>query len=406
MTMAEENLHIPTGWHKVALGDCIVERRKSLLNVENATGYGEYPFFTSGESVLLHANKQVEGENIYIADGGTANATYYNGEAAYSNHTYVVGCKDGFCTKFIYYALKYFEDYININYFQGTGLKNLQKKDLKRHEILIPDSLEEQERVADALTQMDEAINSSSRLIAKYEQVKRGLMHDLLTFGIDTDGNIRSEKTHKFKDSPIGRIPVEWEAKKLSEIYSEIKSGITPAREVKEYFEQGIYPWVKTLDLNEGEIYKTEECVSDICLQATSLKIHPIDSILIAMYGGWEQIGRTAILKVEAGVNQAVCSLFSPRYEINAYLMLAYLQKNRLRWRKNAISTRKDPNISKADIENFLVCYPLNVEEQNRIVEILKRTQTIIASERKTRETNINIRQGLLSDLITGRVRI
>lgn len=112
--MKKELLHIPTGWHKVALGDCIVERKKSQLNVEDATGYGTYPFFTSGESVLLHVNKQVEGENIYIADGGTANATYYNGEAAYSNHTYVVGCKDGFCTKFIYYVLKYLEDYINI----------------------------------------------------------------------------------------------------------------------------------------------------------------------------------------------------------------------------------------------------------------------------------------------------
>ena len=403
------DMNIPQGWHRVPIGDCIVERRKSLINVEDATGYGNYPFFTSGEAVLLHDKKQVEGENIYIADGGTANVIYFDGDAAYSNHTYVVGSKDGYSTKFLFYALKYLEDYINTNYFQGTGLKNLQKKDFKHHELIIPSSLEEQERIAKALTQIDDAIDSSSRLIAKYELVKKGLMHDLLTYGIDKYGNIRSERTHQFKDSPIGRIPVEWEIKKLSEIFSEIKSGTTPAREIKAYFEKGVHCWVKTLDLNEGGIFNTDERVSEYCLQATSLRLLPKDTVLVAMYGGWEQIGRTAILKVKACLNQAVSGLFSPTIQVNPNYILFYLQKNRLRWRKDAISTRKDPNITKKDVENFLVAIPSQVIkdcEQERIVNKIVQVDCAISTYKKECDSLISIRSGLLSDLITGKVRI
>jgi len=72
----------------------------------------------------------------------------------------------------------------------------------------------------------------------------------LLTRGIDEHGDLRSEKTHKFKDSKLGRIPVEWECKPLGEIYTDLKSGSTPLRKNKAYFENGTFLWVKTLDLN------------------------------------------------------------------------------------------------------------------------------------------------------------
>ena len=58
---------------------------------------------------------------------------------------------------------------------------------------------------------MDRAIEQTEALIAKQQRIKTGLMQDLLTRGIDEHGNLRSEQTHQFKDSPLGRIPVEWE---------------------------------------------------------------------------------------------------------------------------------------------------------------------------------------------------
>ena len=62
---------------------------------------------------------------------------------------------------------------------------------------------------------MDRAIEQTEALIAKQQRIKTGLMQDLLTRGIDEHGNLRSEQTHQFKDSPLGRIPVEWEVTSL-----------------------------------------------------------------------------------------------------------------------------------------------------------------------------------------------
>lgn len=404
--MEINKISIPKGWRKIPISECVVEKKKSPIKVDDAANFGQYPFFTSGEAVLQHDCKLIDGENLYLATGGMANIKYFNGEAAYSTDTYVLGTKENICPKFMYYVLLFLKQYIDINYFQGSGLKHLQKKDFKRHEIIIPESMDEQQRIADALSKLDDSLSQTQSLIDKYELIKRGLMQDLLTFGIDSEGNVRSEKTHKFKDSPLGRIPEEWECKLIKEIYTSIKSGITPSRSVSSFFEHGLYPWAKTLDLNEGEIYKTDEYVSEFCMQNTSLKLQPKNSVLIAMYGGWIQIGRTSILKVESGINQAICALSSPRYDINSYYTLYYLQQNRLRWRKNAISTRKDPNITKKDVENFYISFPSSPKEQRMIVKTIQDINALNSKHSEQILSLINQKQGLLSDLITGKVRI
>ena len=73
----------------------------------------------------------------------------------------------------------------------------------------------EQSKIAEILSTVDQAIDQTEALIAKQQRIKTGLMQDLLTRGIDENGNLRSEETHEFKDSPLGRIPVEWEVKTI-----------------------------------------------------------------------------------------------------------------------------------------------------------------------------------------------
>ena len=73
----------------------------------------------------------------------------------------------------------------------------------------------EQTKIAEILSTVDRAIEQTEALIAKQQRLKTGLMQDLLTRGIDQHGNLRSEQTHKFKDSQLGRIPVEWEVVSL-----------------------------------------------------------------------------------------------------------------------------------------------------------------------------------------------
>lgn len=221
--MEINKIPIPEGWRKIPIGECVVEKKKSPVKVDDAANFGLYPFFTSGEAVLQHDCKLIDGENLYLATGGMANVKYFNGEAAYSTDTYVLGTKENICPKFMYYVLLFLKQYIDINYFQGSGLKHLQKKDFKRHEIIIPESKDEQQRIADALSKLDDSVSQTQSLIDKYELIKRGLMQDLLTFGIDSEGNVRSEKTHKFKDSPLGRIPEEWDCEELQKSFKEIE---------------------------------------------------------------------------------------------------------------------------------------------------------------------------------------
>jgi type I restriction enzyme S subunit len=98
-----------------------------------------------------------------------------------------------------------------------------------------------------------------------------------------------------YRLTDVGVIPEDWEVKALGEVAS-TSSGTTPSRGLAQrYFSGGSINWVKTLDLNNSEIHSTDELVTHIALDETSLKIYPIGTVLIAMYGGFNQIGRTGI---------------------------------------------------------------------------------------------------------------
>lgn len=396
-------------WRKVKLGDCFIERKKSSINVEDAKGFGDFPFFTSGESVLLHTEKLIDGENIYIADGGTANATYYNGEAAYSNHTYVIGCKNNYSTKFIYYVLKHLEDYINYNYFQGTGLKNLQKKSLKQHEVLIPSTYDEQQRIADALTQIDDVIDSNKRLIAKYEKVKLGMMHDLFSFGIDAKGNIRSEQTHQFKDSAIGRIPVEWEVVELSSISQAIDA--QPDHRTPAEVENGI-PYVGIGDVDEYANLLTAKCrhVGQEVLQKQKsiFKIENGD-IIFGKIGTIGKPKRLPNISVEYAISANVIIIKPHEHALFVYYTLKsdYVDKQV----DLSIHATTQPAFGMGKIRSLNIKWPILKEqeqdcEQNIIANIMQQLDNYIYELDKEQNKLLLIRKGILSDLITGKVRI
>ncbi len=116
----------------------------------------------------------------------------------------------------------------------------------------------------------------------------------------------------KLKKTKIGLIPKDWEVKRLGDVFN-IISGGTPSRNKKEYWKKTYIPWVKTLDLNNSYIFKTDETISEEGFKNSSCKILPINTILIAMYGGFNQIGRTGILKIKAKTNQAISALITKK---------------------------------------------------------------------------------------------
>ena len=196
------------------------------------------------------------------------------------------------------------------------------------------------------------------------------------------------------------KIPKHWKIKKLGEI-ANISSGTTPFRKNPLFYDNADIPWVKTTDLNNSYITTTEEKVSMYALNNTSLRLYPTNTVLVAMYGGFNQIGRTGKLAMEATINQALSALVLKNDDVNSDYLLFWLNANVEKWKRFAGSSRKDPNINGKDVAEFSILIP-PLKEQEKIAEILLtcdkaiRLTTQIINQLKQRN------QGLAQQLLTG----
>ena len=206
-----------------------------------------------------------------------------------------------------------------------------------------------------------------------------------------------------YKPSPLGPIPEDWEVKRLGEI-AELSSGTTPSRTNNDFYSSGSIPWVKTTDLNNSILYSTEESVTNKALEKTSLKLLPKGTILVAMYGGFNQIGRTAMLGIEATINQALSALICNERIYNSFL-LAWLNCKVKEWKHLAASSRKDPNITGKDVARFPIAVP-PIEEQQRIISVLSRWDTAIEKQTALLEKLTLRKRGLMQQLLTGKKRL
>lgn len=175
-------------------------------------------------------------------------------------------------------------------------------------------------------------------------------------------------------------IDPAWPVQRLGDIFK-TKSGTTPSRDNAAYFEGGHIPWVKTLDLRDGSLRETDECVTELALAETHLEKLPKGTVLVAMYGGLKQIGRTGVLEIEATSNQAMTALL-PNPEVDPYFLNTVLISQRDYWKTVANSTRKDPNITKSDVLNFMLPLP-PIETQRAIVAEIEAEQALVAANRE-----------------------
>ncbi len=400
--MADMEVNVPDGWQAIELGKLLLERKKSGLKVSDAANFGQYPFFTSGEAVLQHNAKQVDGDNIYLATGGVANIKYFSGEAAYSTDTYAISASKEVETEYLYFNLLNVLYYINANYFQGSGLKHLQKKDFKKHPILYPEQPAEQRQIARILSKVDEAISQTEQLIAKYRRLKTGLMQDLLTKGIDEHGNIRSEETHAFKDSPLGRIPAEWEVEKLNKLCSDIvdcphstpaylEEGVLVARTM--HIKNGRYNVANSSFVSEDEylhrILRNKPSVGDIIFTREA----PVGEAFVIPEGMKICLGQRVML---VRVNDNIKS--------NFLLELIYSDENRIIF-DNMVSGTTNPHLNVKDVRELFFKVP-EVDEQKRIMALILKQRSGLDSFRHNLAKLQSLKTGLMQDLLSGEVRV
>jgi type I restriction enzyme S subunit len=189
-----------------------------------------------------------------------------------------------------------------------------------------------------------------------------------------------------------------WQSRPLSELAT-TASGGTPNRNGKDYF-GGIIPWVKSGELNDNCIHKTEEHITETGLRNSSAKIFPAGTVLIAMYGA--TVGKTAVLKANASTNQAICGI-SPGPDLDA----EYLRYHLMFLRNDLLSQRyggAQPNISQQIIRSQTVAYP-PLSEQKSIAHTLLTVQRAIAAQERIIQTTTELKKALMQKLFTEGLR-
>ena len=194
----------------------------------------------------------------------------------------------------------------------------------------------------------------------------------------------------------------DWFQSKIGEIF-QVTSGSTPLRSDNRFFENADIAWVKTTDLNNGLIEKTEEKISQIALKETSVKILPKGTVFVAMYGGFNQIGRTGLLVHEAACNQALSAIY-PNEKIDSYFLLTFLNHKVDDWKNFAASSRKDPNITKSDVLAFPLKYPVK-EEQTKIASFLSAVDEKISQLTQKHALLSQYKQGMMQKLFSQQIR-
>ena len=261
----------------------------------------------------------------------------------------------------------------------------------------MPANLKEQKEIAGVLGVVDAAIELADQVIAKTERLKEGLMQQLLTHGIG-----RTE----YKETPIGKIPKHWTVTKIEDI-AKLQSGGTPRRDVKEYWTDGKIPWLKSGELNDGEISYSEEKINEIGLKNSATKMFLKGTLLMAMYGKGT-VTKTGVLGIDATTNQAVCAFIFKREDINPKYIQYYLifKRNQLLNQLTNPSTDMGrTNIYAGMLGTFQVPMP-KMEEQNSIVTILQNVDRKLCLEKLEKSKLQRIKHGLMDLLLTGKVRI
>jgi type I restriction enzyme S subunit len=384
---------IPAEWEVVQIGDVLSLEYGSGLPDRERT-HGPYPVVGSNGIIGYHSKAIVKGPGIVVGRKGSIGAVSWIDSDFWPIDTtfYVKIETSNIFLKWLFYELVY----LNLGRFRLADVVPGLKRELV-HSLKMPlPPFSEQQKIAEILSTVDEAIQKTDEVIATSERLKKGLMQELLTKGIG----------HKeFKDTEIGRIPKDWESAKITNIF-DLYKGKTPSTKIKEYWDGNI-PFVTPTDITKindaNGIYleTTEKYITEKGLKSNGLKLVPKGSILFTSRA---TIGYLAINKTEVAINQGIISLIPKRANVDVTFFCYLFQKLKNLFENLAGgSTYKE--ISMSTFSNVNIAIP-PFSEQQKIAEILFAVDRKLEIERNEKAKLERIRQGLIDLLLTGKIRI
>lgn len=210
----------------------------------------------------------------------------------------------------------------------------------------------------------------------------------------------------KMEFSRLGDLPETWMFVKLGQI-STVATGATPLKSKKEYYENGIIPWVTSSALNKEYVVEAPNKVTELALKETNLKIFPKHSLLVAMYGEGKTRGKCSELLIDATTNQAIAAIVleETAVDIKTYLKY-YLIKNYNDIRRQS-SGGVQPNINLDIVKNLVVPLPSLQEQAQIIQEIESRLSVCDKLEESIEHSFLQaevLRQSILKKAFEGRL--
>jgi type I restriction enzyme S subunit len=284
----------------------------------------------------------------------------------------------------------------------GSTVKGIRLEQLLNFEIFTP-PLPEQAKIAKVLSAVDRGITQTEALIKKQQRIKTGLMADLLTRGIDADGNLRSEATHAFKDSPLGRIPVGWEVQDLKSV-GNWYSGGTPSRSNSENWGNEV-PWVCTKDMKVFDLQTTIEKLTALGLKRGS-RLLPAETIFIVVRGMiLAHTFPVCITNKPMALNQDVKGIVTAPYVCSRFFAYWLSEHGQSLLKITTTATYGTKRFDMGELHAVDIAIP-SVKEQNEIVRLINEAEKLGINYQSDLKKLRSIKTALMQDLLTGKKRV
>jgi type I restriction enzyme S subunit len=392
---------------------CHIGRGRVINQEEIFEKTGVYPVYSSqsmnkGEMGRIDTY-DFEGEYVtWTTDGAYAGTVFHR--TGKFNCTNVCGTlkaknDDELDLLFLSYLLAT-ESKKHVSYVGNPKLMNgiMGEIDLK-----LPKEKPEQTRIAQILSKADAAIEQTEKLIAKYQRIKTGLMQDLLTKGIDEHGNIRNEKTHRFKTEIGLRVPVEWSVRELGTL-CEMKGRIGwQGYTINDLTDDASEPTViggtqiskeHCLDFSKPVYLKRQKY-----LEAPEIFVKQGNIVLVKT---GNTIGKTALVDYEIGdatINPNTVILRDFNGITNRFLYLIMISDYFQKALWDFVFVGAQPSVNQTNMKTIKIPLPKDTEQLKISGAFFSLTNQIEAERTKLSKLH-SLKTGLMQDLLSGKVRV
>ena len=423
---------LPTGWSRKAVGDLFDMQLGKMLSKQASAGPEPRDYIANRhvqwdrvdlsnlDSMRFSATERAKYRllpgDLLVCEGGEVGRTaLWLGEQADVYYQKAIhrlrvrggGILAGFMLRYMRYAA---DRGMFTDLSSQTSIAHLTQEKLALLRVTLP-PLPEQRRIAEILDTLDEAIRKTEQVIAKLQQMKQGLLHDLLTRGIDENGELRDPERHpeQFKDSPLGRIPRGWERKTIGGLLDGVIDfrGRTP-RKLGMHWGGGRIPALSAKNVRMGGVDLTLETYygSGDLYKRWMTKGHARrGDVLLTMEAPLGNVAQIPDNRQYILSQRVVLLKFCPPHVTNDFMatqMRHYpFQANLRRWSTGTTAT----GIQRAKLVLVPAVVP-PLAEQQRITSSVRAAESRLADEQAAADKLRTLKQGLMDDLLTGRVRV